>query len=173
MTLLAAFQTPPAASQQPVTTPPTQPTFRASVDLVRLDVIPRAANGQFVADLGRDDFQVLEDGVPQTVASLVLVHGGRVFNVAQAPIATDPASEGIILPRSKPQETAGRIFVVIVDDLHFTAIETPLVRALLKKLVSGLFHQGDMFAMFSTGPSSIEIPVSYDRKPLESAISRV
>ena len=163
----AAFQTPKPTAQQP--------TFRASVDLVTLDVIPRAANGQFQADLSAKDFQILEDGVPQQIASIVLVHGGRVFNVLQPPTAAAPASpEGLILPKARPTgNTAGRIFVLVVDDLHFTAIDTPHVRALLKKVVKNLFHPGDMFAMFSTGPSSVEIPVSYDRGVLESAISKV
>ena len=47
------------------------------------------------------------------------------------------------------------------------------MRALLKKIVAQLFHPGDMLAMFSTGPSSVELPVSYDRRLLEEAISRV
>lgn len=155
-------------SQQP-------PDFRVNVDLVTLDVIPRLQNGQFVPDLGKEDFQILEDGLPQQLASLVMVHGGRVFNVLSPPAqAVDNAQEGIILPRARPAaDAAGRIFVLIVDDLHFTATETPLVRQLLKKVVGKLFHPGDMLAMFSTGPSSIEIPVSYDKRLLEEAISRV
>lgn len=152
-----------------------QPDFRVSVDLVTLDVIPRLPNGQFVPDLGKDDFQILEDGAPQQLASLVMVHGGRVFNVLSPPAHTvDSPAEGVILPRARPAaDAAGRIFVLLVDDLHFTATETPLVRQLLKKVVGKLFHPGDMLAMFSTGPSSIEIPVSYDKRLLEEAISRV
>ena len=161
-----------AAAQQPA---PPQPTFRSGVDLVTLDVIPRTSNGQFVPSLGKDDFQVFEDGVAQEIASLVMVHGGRVFNVLAPPdLPAGGSPEGIILPRAAPRaDTAGRIFVLLVDDLHFTATETPLVRALLKKVVGQLFHPGDMVAMFSTGPSSIEIPVSYDKRLLEEAISRV
>ncbi|HUE90022.1 MAG TPA: VWA domain-containing protein, partial [Vicinamibacterales bacterium] len=84
------------------------------------------------------------------------------------------APEGIILPRATPADpAAGRVFVVLIDDLHFTATDTPLVRALLKKVASTLIHPGDMFAVFSTGPSSIEIPMTYDHSHLMSAISRV
>ena len=35
-----------------------QTTFRVSIDLVTTDVIPRDTNGQFVADLSKDHFQV-------------------------------------------------------------------------------------------------------------------
>lgn len=166
--LLATLQTPKAASQQP------QPTFRAEVNLVTLDVIPRAGNGQFVADLGKDDFEVFDEGTRQEIASVVLVHGGRVFNVLQPAATGAPAPEGIILPSvTRADPTAGRVFVVLIDDLHFTATDTPLVRALLKKVAATLIHPGDMFAVFSTGPSSIEIPMTYDHARLTSAISTV
>ena len=172
--VLASVSAVATGRQAPAAAAPQQPTFRVSVDLVTLDVIPRTDNGQFVPNLSKDDFQVLEDGAPQEIASLVMVHGGRVFNILQPPAVSAAAPEGIILPRARPAaDTAGRIFVLIVDDLHFTAIETPLVRKLLKQLVGQLFHPGDMFAMFSTGPSSIEIPVSYDKALLQDAISRV
>lgn len=173
--ILATTLASPAASQSPPPRAGQKPTFRVNVDLVTLDVIPRAANGQFVSDLTEEDFQILEDGVQQQIASVVLVHGGRVFNVLQPTAASSPpAVEGLILPRPRPRDpTAGRIFILLVDDLHFTAIETPYVRALLKKVVGNLFHEGDMFAMFSTGPSSIEIPLSYDRVLLQEAISKV
>jgi hypothetical protein len=136
-----------------------QPTFRVAIDMVTLDVIPRGENGRFVPNLVADDFQVLEDAVPQKVASLVLVNGGRVFNLTlpASPAAASP--DGLVLPASRATTDAGgRVFVLIVDDLHFTATETPVVRALLRKVIARLFHDGDMVAMFSTGSSSIEIP---------------
>jgi VWFA-related protein len=166
--VITSLSAAPSAHQSP-----SQPTFRASVNLVTLDVIPRTADGRFVADLAARDFTVLEDSVPQTVASLVLVHGGRVFNLMQ-PQPPASTSDGIVLPAPRSTaDSSGRVFVLLVDDLHFTATETPIVRALLRKTIARLFHDGDQFAMFSTGPSSIEIPVSYDRKLLESAVSKV
>src|SRR5688572_23745951 len=91
-------QAPPAG---PATQQPGQPTFRVAVDLVTTDVIVRdAKTNQFVADLKTGDFDVFEDGVRQEIISLVLTHGGRVFNVQAPPPA--PAQEGIILPASRP-----------------------------------------------------------------------
>jgi VWFA-related protein len=127
-----------------------------------------------VADLGKDDFEVFDDGARQEIASVVLVHGGRVFNLLLPAVAGPPAPEGLILPSvTRADPTTGRVFVVLVDDLHFTATDTPLVRALLKKVAATLIHPGDLFAVFSTGPSSIEIPMTYDHARLTSAISTV
>lgn len=164
----AMSQAPDAAIQQQ------RPDFRVNIDLVTLDVIPRAADGQFLSDLDKADFEVFEDGQRQDIASVVLVHGGRVFNLLQAPAPVAAVPEGIILPTARRvDDTAGRIFVLLVDDLHFEATMTPHVRALLKKIASTLIHPGDMFAIFSTGPSSIEIPVTYDRARLDYTISKV
>src|SRR5262245_59019749 len=81
LVVLALLATPQMAqmAQMPQTpqmaqTPQTpQPTFRGGIELMTLDVVPRTDAGQFVADLRPEEFQVLEDGVAQQVASLVMV----------------------------------------------------------------------------------------------------
>ena len=164
--LLGARQTASTAPR------PQQPVFRADVQLVTTDVIVRDRDGRFVPDLGVDDFMVFEDGQPQEIASLLLVHGGRVFNVQAPPTLAAP--EGIILPTSRPVATApGRIFLLFVDDFHLHPLDTPHVRAVLKQITSTLIHEGDLFALFTTGPSAVTLDMSYDRRLLESLISRI
>ena len=150
---------------------PQQPTFRAGVTLITTDVIVRDRNGQFVADLTEDDFAVLEDGVLQEIASLTLVHGGRVYNQLE-PQA--PVQEGIILPASRPtNDTAGRVFVIFVDDLAFEASRTLRVRQVFREIADTLIHEGDLFGIVSTGFSSIAIDMTYDRALLGVAENRI
>ena len=149
------------------------PTFRAATTLVTTDVILRDGSGMFVADLGRDDFTVLEDGVPQTIVSFATVHGGRTVNLIAPP---SPAQEGIILPMASPaasSDLGGRVFVIVVDDLHFEAEYTPHVRRLVETLAGTLLHDGDLVAMISTGPSSIEVSATYDRKLIAASASKI
>ena len=149
-----------------------QPTFRVSVDLVTTDVIVRDNKDQFVADLKAGDFEVFEDGVQQDISSLVLIHGGRAYNVQAPP--PPPVQEGIILPRNRPtNDAAGRIFLIFIDDLHLDFQQTPRTRQLIKDMLKNLIHEGDMFGMVSTGPSSISEQLTYDRQILESSISRI
>jgi VWFA-related protein len=154
---------------------PAQPTFRSGVTLVSTDVIPREAGGRFVSDLTKDNFTVLEDGVPQAIVSFALVHGGRTFTALTAP--PPPVPEGIVLPsaprRTVDSDAAGRIFLIYVDDLHFEAEYTPHVRRLIETLVENLLHEGDMIAMVSSGPSAIEIGLTYDRKLIVSAAKQI
>jgi len=44
-----------------------EPQFRVDVGLVTVSATVRAASGQLLADLGKDDFRIFEDGVAQTV----------------------------------------------------------------------------------------------------------
>lgn len=56
-----------AAAQAPAP-PPQQPSFRAGVDIVSLNVIVTEGGGnKYVTDLTQDDFSVFEDGVKQDV----------------------------------------------------------------------------------------------------------
>ena len=161
------------ASQGPPPAAPQQPTFRVAVDLVTTDVIVRdAKTDSFVSDLKVNEFEVYEDGVRQEIVSLVLTHGGRVFNVQTPPPA--PAPEGIILPPARPtNDAAGRVFLIFIDDLHLDFKNTPRTRDLLTRMMRNLIHEGDMFGIVSTGTSSISEQLTYDRQVLESAINRV
>jgi VWFA-related protein len=156
----------PAGQQAP------RAQFRASVELVTQDVIVRDARGQFVADLKPKDFTVLEDGVTQDIVSMVLVHGGRTYNELAAP--PPPPQEGIILPPSRPtNDAAGRIFLIFVDDLHLDFQNTGRIRQLFKKIEKDLIHEGDMFGIVSTGPSSLSVQLTYDRSRLDEAIKKI
>jgi len=149
-----------------------QATFRAAVNLVSTDVIVRDGRGQFVADLKGGDFEVFEDGVKQEVSSLVLIHGGRAFNMQAPP--PPPMQEGIILPTTRPMnDAAGRIFLFFVDDLHLTFRDTARTRDIFKRMMKNLLHDGDMFGLVTTGPSSMSIQLTYDRKVLDEAINRI
>ena len=149
-----------------------QPTFRASVDLVTTDVIPRDNTGLFIANLTKEHFQVFEDEVPQSIASVVLVHGGRVFNQVLPP--PPPPQEGIILPPVRPtNDAAGRVFILFIDDLHLDFRDTHRVRDLFRRMAKTLIHEGDLFGIVSTGTSSIAIDLTYDRTRLEEAINKI
>jgi VWFA-related protein len=165
----------PAPPQQaaPVAPAAQQPTFRVNVDLVTTDVIVRDSRSeQFIADLKAGEFEVFEDGVKQQISSLVLTHGGRVYNVQAPPPA--PVQEGIILPRNRPtNDAAGRVFLLFIDDLHLDFRSTPRTRKLLQDMLKNLIHDGDMFGIVTTGTSSISQQLTYDRQVLESAVSRI
>jgi VWFA-related protein len=156
---------------------PPQPMFRAGVTAVTTDVIARDKDGRFVSSLTAADFEVLEDDVPQTISSFSLVHGGRTFNLLnrETALQAQAVPEGIVLPttRRPVQDVAGRVVFIFVDDVHFEPEYTPHVRKLIELIGENLLHDGDLVAMLSSGPSSIQTGLTYDRKLVIATASKI
>lgn len=86
------------------------PIFRSSVHAVELDVSVTDHTGNPVADLTQADFEVLEDGKPQTVTTFSLINipieMPLPYSAAdpEPDVATNTAGEG-------------RLYVIVLDDL--------------------------------------------------------
>jgi VWFA-related protein len=149
-----------------------KPTFKVQVDLVTSDIIVRDDKGNFIPDLKKEEFEIYEDGIKQDITSMTVVTGGRVTNVLAPP--PPPPPEGIILPPIRPKnDVSGRIFLFFVDDLHLQFHNTGRVRDLFKRISKELVHDGDMFGIVSSGPSSIAIDMTYDKSRLDEAIKKI
>ena len=170
--LVAGLSAQGPASAVPAAEPQETPTFRVQIDAVTMDVIVKDSDGRFVPDLKKEEFEIYEDGVKQEIASMTMSHGGRVTNVLAAP--PPPPPEGIILPaRRATADTSGRIFVFFVDDLHLQFQASGRVRDIFKRVSRTLLHEGDMFGIVSSGPSSIRVEMTYDRSRLDEAIEKI
>jgi VWFA-related protein len=168
---LTAVSTPDAqnpSSQQPRQRDP----IRVGVELITTPATVRDRRGTFLADLQHGDFELFEDGVKQTIVTFTLFHGGRMMNVTQPTLA--PTADGVILPPPRPtNDASGRIFLIFVDDSHLEAASTPRVRQLFDKIAKQVIHEGDRFGVVSSGRSSIAIDLTYDRRRLAEAQSRI
>jgi Ca-activated chloride channel homolog len=70
---LASVQKPAASAQQP--------TFRAETDLVSLGITVTGRRGELLESLSADDFEILEDGVRQTISQFAA--GGQEANAPE------------------------------------------------------------------------------------------
>ena len=66
--LAQAQPTPPAQSPQTPASPQPPVTFKVEVNYVEIDAVVTDAQGNFARNLTKDDFQVTEDGRPQTLS---------------------------------------------------------------------------------------------------------
>jgi VWFA-related protein len=122
-----ALQLPLRAQQAPV--------YRASTDLVEVDVVVHDRNGRFVDDLSLADFEVQENGVTQRPEQLYL-------RGAAAPGAAPRSSSP---PSSTPTQPAARhIFVFVFDDAHMTANGFKRSQAAAQSLFDKQFRDGDI-----------------------------
>lgn len=151
-------------AQQP---PQQRPTFRATTDLVEVDVVASDRDGQPVHGLTQADFTLLDRGKPQAIATFQEVTHEHEVDPAplDAPTATPPPRRDVASNRTAESD---RLVVVVVDDLHIYKGRTDVARQIARALVRDLGTQASMGMLFTSGDHNIE--VTEDRATLLTAI---
>jgi VWFA-related protein len=108
---------------------PPQPTFRTEANYIRVDAYP-TKDGSPVADLTKDDFEVFDTGVRQTVEQFE-----RIVIRAAGPQETRIEPNNVREMRSMLESSRARVFVVFLDTYHVDVggshdIRKPLIDAL-------------------------------------------
>ena len=156
----------PSPSQPPQQQPP--PTFRVEVNYVEVDATVTDAAGKPVSDLTVDDFEVLEDGKPQklTTFSLVNIPIERAERplFAAAPIEADVQSN---------ERANGRVYLMVLDDLHINPLRTARVKAAARRFIERHFGVNDLAAIvYTSGRSDAGQEFTNNRRLLLAAIDR-
>jgi VWFA-related protein len=122
--------------------PGEQPTFRTGINFVRVDAIVTDRQGKPVPDLSATDFEVLEDGKPQTIES---------FRFIKIDGAVPPAGTGPIRTRADEERAAAnedaRIFVFFLDDYHVRLGNSMASRKPLVEFVQNNLSPNDLVAV--------------------------
>ena len=109
-------QAPPdGAAQAPAQDEPQPSIFRSGINFIRVDVIVTDDDGNPVTDLEVGDFEVFEDGEPQTIESFQLVE------ISAVPTPGAEPSRSISNRYDEEREAARpdtRVFVIFFDDYH-------------------------------------------------------
>ncbi|MEZ5317039.1 MAG: VWA domain-containing protein [Vicinamibacterales bacterium] len=151
-TLVVTAQTspPPQAQQRP-------PVFRGGANFVYVDAYPRR-DGRVVEGLTEQDFQVLEDGVPQKLESL------QFIRVEPTPDAErrDPNNTREML--AQVADPTRRAFVVFLDYLHVTVAGSHDIRLPLTRTLNRIIAPNDLFAV--TTPNERATQVTFGRRTL-------
>src|SRR6476660_9061865 len=141
--LILHAQTQTPSQPQTQTQPPDaqQPVFRTGASLVRVDVTVTDRHGEPVNVLAADDFEIQEDGIPQTVSTFKLVSadGRRVEG--------DDTSLTIRSPEHAAAEAARdevRVFLIFWDEYHINRFASAIhARQALADWVGSAFGPTD------------------------------
>ena len=134
-------QAPAPRDQQPTV------TFRVEVNYVEIDATVTDAQGNFVRDLTKDDFAVVEEGKPQELSVLSLVD--IPIERPDAPLYSPTTIEPDV--RSNTKEFNGRVFVLVLDDLQTHFARSVRVRAAAKLFIERYLGANDIAAIVETG----------------------
>jgi VWFA-related protein len=120
-----------------------QPTFRLEASYVRVDVYP-TADGRPVGDLTVDDFELLEDGVPQRIEQFERV-------ALTAPTAREARRDPSTVAEGREQaaDPRRRVFVIFLDTTHATLEGSYHARQPLVTMLERLIGAEDLFAVMT------------------------
>jgi VWFA-related protein len=135
-----------ASAQQPAAQPET-PRFRGGANLVRVDAYV-TAGGVPVTDLTVDDFEVLEDNVPQRVESFQLVQPRGA-----APAAARREPNTVAESREMATDPNARVFVLFLDNWHVQVAGSYRAQAPIAKLLDRVIGQDDLVGVMTSDMS--------------------
>ena len=139
-----AGQPPGEPPPQDPNAPPTQPTFRTGINFVRVDAIVTDKQGRPVADLKPEDFEVMEDGKPQSIETFKLI---RVDGNPPPGEAAPREINSIYAEESEARRDDVRLFVIFFDDYHVRLGASLAVKEPLVKFIDTQVGPLDMIAM--------------------------
>ncbi|HEX5110452.1 MAG TPA: VWA domain-containing protein [Vicinamibacterales bacterium] len=126
-------------------------TFRVEVNYVEVDAFVTDAQGNPATNLTADDFELLEEGTPQSIASFAMVNL-PMDRVEKPTFASEPVE-----PDARTNGTSeGRIYLFLLDDLHVHPARAPRVRAALRQFVEQHLGTNDLGAVVSARGSSAD-----------------
>jgi VWFA-related protein len=144
-----------------------QPTFRASVDLIAVDVQVVDSNGRPITTMGPNGFDVTIDGKKRRVVSADLIEAA-VTAAPNRPLGSGPTASNLW----PAPEGRGRTYVLAIDTGSFTPGEIlPVVRA-ARGFVDRL-DPSDQVGMFTLPPFASAVDPTTDRAVLRHALDGV
>ena len=160
----------PGPAAAPADTQQIRPvTFRAEIEYVEVDAVVTDERGNLVKGLSREDFDVYEDGVKQTVKffSQIVIPVERLdrFVNDARPIVPDV--------RSNVRPFEGRIYVLLLDNRHTGALRSALVKKAAHEFVDKYLGANDVAAVIHTsGATDASQEFTSDPRLLHAAIDR-
>ena len=158
-----------AAAAVAGTSAQTQPTFRSSVEYVEVDVVVTNQQGEFVRDLTKDDFQLMEDGKRQAVANFSLIDI-PVEKYVRPVFQSQPVESDV---RSNEHPFDGRVYVLVMDDLHTDPALLQRTKAAARQFIEQRLGSNDLMAVAHTAaPDSASQEFTNNKRLLLAAVDR-
>jgi len=157
--LLSAVEASESAIQ--VASSPTK--LSASAELVLVPVVART-NGTHLAGLKKEEFKLLQDGVPQEIAVFEEVH-----TVAPPPKAAVASGE---FSNTRTSEISERLTIIAIDTVNTAPMDQAYLKQELLKFLDTAAHTGEPFALIAITTSGVTVLQDFttDKTLIASAV---
>ncbi|MFN0084963.1 MAG: VWA domain-containing protein [Blastocatellia bacterium] len=150
--------------------------IRLRTELIELRAVVTDKRGEAVVGLGREDFEVLENGKAQEVSFFSMVRMGvrgeeGVAGERGKPAGGERASAEV---GGRPGEAPGRTVVLFIDTLHLSAQSLMRAKAALRSFIDQRLTDQDLTAIVtSVGSLGVVEQFTRDRRVLRYAVDRL
>jgi VWFA-related protein len=131
---------------------PPQPSFHAEANYVRVDV-HATASGAPVEDLSKEDFEILDNGTPQTISDFEQVNLRGVGSLQAEPGEMRDAT---------PDNPRARVYVLFLDTYHVETAGSHDIRGPLVKLLDHVIQENDLIGVMT--PQMSVQDIMFERK---------
>ena len=161
--ILAQQPAPELVNQQPPV------TFKLEVNYVEVDAVVTDEEGHVVEDLTLEDFEVLEDGEVQDVTAFSQVNI-PVERAVRPLFAESPIEPDV---RSNERAFDGRVFVLMLDDLHTAPLRTTRVKTAAKEFIERHLGANDLTSvLYTSGRTDATQTFTTNRRLLLAAVDK-
>lgn len=150
--------------------------IRIDTELIQLDVIVTDKNGHIVDKLNQEDFEITEEGKKQSISFFSLIRPQITENI----VTSNNSPNSSINPDKKTNidvamiEKSGRVFIILVDDLHISPINMLSIKKQLFSLTDKEFQEGDRIAVVTSGGGlGFLQQLTDDRRVVHKAIEKL
>jgi len=132
-----------------------RPRFRAQVRVLQVDVVVTDGNGDFVPGLGVEDFELFENGETREITTFHSIELPKPAASLPADVRDDalvaPSGTDFSIATNEGAES-GRLFALVLDDLHVDARRSGPIRELTRDFVRRSLGPNDLVSIsFTSG----------------------
>jgi VWFA-related protein len=140
--------------------------IEVKVNEVLVPVVVRDAQGRAVSNLSKDDFQVFDNGKPQTITGFTIIKRASGASAANSSAPSPDAAESPAV--SRPISPRQRFVVFLFDDYNLTFTDLAHARQAAIKALDSSLAPADVAAVLST--SGINSDLTRDHAKLKQMI---
>ncbi len=140
------------------------PTFRADVLSVEIDARVTDKQHQFVRDLTRGDFQVFDDGRPQTISAFAIIE------IPHTPAVSRPANEPDASAAAGGVDE-GRVYAILIDAVHIDPSHIRETQAAASRFIEKYLASNDLATIACIGMATSQ-EMTANRDLLKADVDR-
>jgi VWFA-related protein len=163
------------ALQVKSTETPEEQKFQVKTELMEVRAVVTGSDGRIIENLGKDDFELLENDQPQEISFFSV---SRIESRSGVPFAVDAKAQDKIAEVKRIQERLSeppiRTTLLYVDNLHISFSSLNRVKEAIRRFIKERLTDQDMVALATSGQTlGIAQQFTRDRQLLNYAIEQI